>query len=97
MNVISRKVLKEFWIRYPDSETAIQAWFQEAKSARWKSSADIKRRFRTASIIDSERVVFNICGNKYRIIVRINFASATLFVRFIGTHDEYDRIDARKI
>ena len=97
MHVISRKTLLEFWLRYPDSEAALQAWFHEAGAASWRNSAELKAKYGGASIVNSERVVFNICGNKYRLIVRINYVSGALFVRFIGTHREYDQVDAESI
>ncbi|MBX3729302.1 MAG: type II toxin-antitoxin system HigB family toxin [Candidatus Sumerlaeia bacterium] len=97
MHVISRRSLRAFWERHPDAEAALEAWFHEAKRAHWASSADIKARYGTASIIGSERVVFNICGNRYRLIVRVNYESQALFIRFVGTHKEYDKIDARTV
>ncbi len=97
MHVISRKKLQEFWNDYPDSEGALKAWFHEAKSANWKNSAELKAKYRIASIISAERVVFNICGNKYRLVARINYVSSTVFVRFVGTHREYDRIDVESV
>ncbi len=98
MHVISRKMLLEFSVRYPDSKTALQAWFHEAKAASWRNSAELKAKYGGASIVNSERVVFNICGNKYRLVARINYTmSGALFVRFVGTHREYDRVDAETI
>lgn len=97
MNIIARKTLKEFWENYPDSKQSLEAWFYEAKTAQWKNSADIKARYNTASIINSERVVFNIRGNKYRLVVRINYQSGTVFIRFLGTHKMYDKIDVETI
>jgi mRNA interferase HigB len=97
MNVIARKTLVHFWTRNPDSEESLEAWFQEVKLATWANSAELKSRYRTASIIDSARVVFNICGNKYRLVVRVNYLNGTVFIRFIGSHREYDKIDAKRI
>ena len=97
MHIISRKTLRDFWERVPDAEAALEAWFHEAKSANWKSSVDVKAKYGTASIINFERVVFNICGNKYRLVVRVNYGSGTLFVRFVGTHREYDEIDVESV
>jgi mRNA interferase HigB len=97
MHVISRKVLLEFWAQHPDSEAALQAWFHEAKVACWRNSAELKAKYGGASIINAERVVFNICGNKYRLIARINYVSGALFIRFVGTHKEYDQVDAETI
>ena len=94
MHVISRKTLREFWEAHPDSEGPLKAWHAEAKAALWQTPAQIKARYRTASILRNSRVVFNIGGNKYRLIVRVNYKCGTVYVRFIGTHSDYDRIDA---
>ena len=99
MHVIKRKTLVEFYQQseHQDSKGALEAWYYEAKHAQWASPADIKALYRSASILRDNRVVFNIAGNKYRLIVRINYDSQTVFVRFIGTHREYDKIDAEVI
>ncbi|MEE8479904.1 MAG: type II toxin-antitoxin system HigB family toxin [Desulfobacterales bacterium] len=99
MHVIKRKTLVEFYQQpgLQDAKGALEAWYYEAKHAQWASPADIKALYRSASILKDNRVVFNIAGNKYRLIVRINYDSKTVFVRFIGTHREYDRIDAEVI
>jgi mRNA interferase HigB len=97
LHVIARKTLVGFWTSHPDAKEGLQAWFQEAKAAGWKNSAELKSQHGTASIVNSERAVFNICGNTYRLIVRINYGSGTVFIRFIGTHVEYDRIDAETV
>ena len=97
MHVISRKALVEFWTKVPGAEMALRAWFHEVEAAAWEDSAELKEKYRNASIINSERVVFNICGNKYRLIVRINYKSKTVFIRFVGTHREYDRINVETV
>ncbi|MBS0617531.1 MAG: type II toxin-antitoxin system HigB family toxin [Spirochaetes bacterium] len=99
MRVISRKVLHDFWLKAGrhDSEQALKAWLYEAKAAKWKNSAEIKVKYRTASIINIKRVVFNICGNKYRLIVAINYQIGIVFIRFIGTHTEYDRVNPEEV
>lgn len=98
MHVISRKKLIAFYEQpgQGDAKGPLEAWYYEARNAQWGSPADIKERYRSASIIGDNRVVFNIAGNKYRLIVRINYASKTVFVRFIGTHKEYDKINAEE-
>jgi len=93
MHVISKRILREFWEKYPDSEQPLKAWHAEASRAKWESPADIKEKYGSATILKKGRVVFNIGGNKYRLIVRINYESQTVFIRFIGTHKEYDAID----
>ena len=97
MHVISRKKLVNFCYEYPDAKVSLEAWFHEAISANWKNSAQIKEQFKSASIISADRVVFNICGNKFRLVVRINYVNSTVFIRFIGTHAQYDTIDAGEI
>ena len=97
MHVISRRTLKEFWERESAAEQALKAWFHEVEAARWRDSAELKKRYGSASIINAERVVFNICGNKFRLVARVNYASQTVFIRFVGKHSQYDRIDAGTI
>lgn len=99
MHVISRKKLIEFYEQpgRQDAKGHFEAWYYEAKHAQWESPADIKARYGSASVIGDNRIVFNIAGNKYRLIVRINYDSKTVFVRFVGTHQEYDKIDAEVI
>lgn len=99
MHVIKRKTLVEFYQQpgHQDAKGALEAWYYEAKHAQWASPADVKALYRSASILKDNRVVFNIAANKYRLIVRINYDSKTAFVRFIGTHREYDKIDAEVI
>lgn len=99
MHVISRKTLIEFYNQpgREDAKGQLEAWYSEAKHAQWASPADIKAQYGSASIIRGNRVVFNIGGNKYRLIVRINYESKTVFVRFIGAHKEYDTINAEEV
>ncbi|MEN8691738.1 MAG: type II toxin-antitoxin system HigB family toxin [Desulfobacterales bacterium] len=99
MHVISRKKLIEFYEQpgRQDAKGQIEAWYYEAKRAQWESPTDVKAQYGSASVIGDNRVVFNIAGNKYRLIVRINYNSKTVFVRFVGTHQEYDTIDAEVI
>lgn len=96
-NIIAKKPLREFWEKHPDSAGALKAWYAEAKAAEWKSPTDIKAQFGSASILKDSRVVFNICGNKYRLIVKINYDHGVVRIRFVGTHKEYDAIDAETI
>ena len=97
MRIISKKVLKDYWEQEPATKAALQAWHAEAKNADSSSPADLKARYGTASILQDGRVVFNICGNKYRLVVWINYHFFTIYVRFVGTHKEYDEIDAQTI
>ena len=97
MRVIAKKTLREFWIRHPDCEQQLKSWYQEADAADWKSPRDIKKEYPTASILADNRIVFNIKGNHYRLVVKINYSYHMVWVRFVGTHAQYDKIDAEKI
>ncbi len=97
MVVIARKTLREYGKANPEAKEQIDAWYAEASDADWKTPADVKAKYRSASILKDGRVVFNICGNKYRLVVWIAYSVRTVFIRFIGTHEEYDQIDAQTI
>ena len=97
MRIISRRRLVEFWVLHPNAEQPLRAWYAEAKKANWKSPAEIKMTYRSASILSGDRVIFNIKGNTYRLVVIVEYSQGKLFVRFVGTHAEYDRIDAATI
>ncbi|MBI1945386.1 MAG: type II toxin-antitoxin system HigB family toxin [Deltaproteobacteria bacterium] len=97
MRVISRRTLRQFWEDHPDAEQAVHAWFREAQQARWGGPADINARYAGASFLPRDRVVFNIRGNSYRLIVAIKYAAGIVFLRFVGTHSDYDRVDASKV
>jgi mRNA interferase HigB len=97
MRVIAKKTIKNFWINYSDCEQQLKTWYQEATDSNWKSPADIKRLYPSASILADNRVVFNIKGNTYRIVVRINYDYSIIWIRFIGTHAQYDKIDVTQI
>ncbi|MCZ7555184.1 MAG: type II toxin-antitoxin system HigB family toxin [Bacteroidia bacterium] len=97
MRVLSRKTLMEFWSKHPDSEQALRSWFSEVQKASWKRPVDIKKEHPTASFLADNRIVFNTKGNRYRLIVRIYYSYGQVFIRFIGTHSEYDNIDASTV
>lgn len=97
MRLISRKKLIEFWTVYADSKEQLQAWAFEVEHAEWKTPSDVKARYGTADILRNNRVVFNIKGNRYRLVVKIEYNIQIVFIRFIGTHKEYEKIDAEKI
>lgn len=97
MRVVAKKILKEFWEKHSDSEEQLKTWYKEATKAKWASPNQIKADYSKVSILKSGRVVFNICGNKYRLITQINYLRQWVFIRFIGTHNDYDKIDADKI
>lgn len=97
MRVITKRALREFWGRFADAEDALKAWHAEAEDARWKTPADIKGKYGNASIVAGNRVVFNICGNKYRLVAHIHYNTGFIYVRFIGTHAKYDRVDVTTV
>jgi mRNA interferase HigB len=92
MRIISRKALKEFWATHPDAEGPLEAWFREVLHATWKTPAELKAQYRSASVLNDKLVIFNIAGNKYRLAVRIFFDAQIVYIRFVGTHAEYDRM-----
>ncbi|MBY0522280.1 MAG: type II toxin-antitoxin system HigB family toxin [Gemmataceae bacterium] len=97
MRIISRKTLKDYWAKVPGTKAALEAWYAEARNAEWASPADVKASYGSASILMGGRVVFNVRGNKYRLVVWINYDFYTVYIRFVGTHKEYDAIDPQTI
>lgn len=94
MKIISIATLRDFWKVWPDAEQPLKAWIDEVRAANWNTPADIKELYRSASVLKSCRVVFNIKGNDYRLIVAIAYRFGAVYVKFIGTHKQYDSIDA---
>ena len=97
MRIISRRRLVEFWEIHPDAEQSLRAWYSEAKNAHWNSPTEIKAVYSSASILSNNRVVFNIKGNTHRLVVIVEYSQGKMFIRFVGTYTEYDRIDALNI
>lgn len=97
MRIISRKTLKDFWEQHPDAEQPLQAWYADVKRYRWKSPPEIRSIYRNASFVANNRVVFNIKGNTYRVVVAVQYQFGIVYIRFVGTHQEYDRIDASTV
>ncbi len=97
MRVIARKTLKDYWAKHPATGKELKAWFAEADNADWKTPADVKAKYGNASILKDGRVVFNICGNNHRLVVWINYPFHIIYVRFMGTHEEYDAINAQTV
>ena len=98
MRVIAKRTLREFYEKpeFADSKGALEAWYYEASKAEWRTPNDIKTLYRHASFV-ADNVVFNIAGNKYRLIVKINYTAGIVFVKFVGTHKEYDRLDVKEL
>jgi mRNA interferase HigB len=94
MRVISKVALVDFWSRHPASQQPLQDWYQEATAALWKTPQDIKARYGSASFLGHNRVVFNIKGNEYRLVVAVAYRFAAIYVKFVGTHAQYDAIQA---
>lgn len=97
MRVIAKRILREFWEKYSDSEEQLKTWYKEATKSSWKTPGDIKSEYPKASILKTGRVVFDICGNKYRLVTRINYERQWVFIRFIGTHNDYNLINIDKV
>jgi mRNA interferase HigB len=95
--VISKKALRDCWLKHPETEQPLKAWYREMCLARWSTPNQLKADFPSASILQEGRVVFNIKGNQFRVIVKINFSFQLIWIRFVGMHVEYDKIDAQNI
>lgn len=103
MRIIARRTLRQFvedragHKDRPALKAALDAWFDEVRKARWASTADVKRLYASASIVSADRIVFNIKGNDYRLVVAVDFEKAVVWIKWLGTHGDYDRIDVRKV
>jgi mRNA interferase HigB len=97
VRIISRRTLREFWAKHPDAQQPLMAWYYDVKHSRWRSPADIKAVYRNASFLAGSRVVFNIKGNKYRIIAAVQYDFGIVYVRFVGTLGAYNKIDATTV
>lgn len=97
MRIIALRALREFWAAHADAEGALRAWYEDARVAEWKTPQDVKAHCANASIIGDNRVVFNIRGNTYRLVVAVNYGYGIVYIRFVGTHAEYDKIDAQTV
>lgn len=97
MRILSRKTLQAFYAVYPDAKAPLETWYHEAKKADWNDWTDIKKQYAAASILKNKRIVFNIGGNKYRLVVKINYPAQIVYIRFVGTHEAYNKINAEEI
>ncbi|MFT3751813.1 MAG: type II toxin-antitoxin system HigB family toxin [Paludibacter sp.] len=99
MRIIAFRTLREFWEKseYADSENSLRAWFYEAKNADWNNANELKKQYKNASIVGEVRVVFDIKNSDYRLVVMIDYEYKVVFIRFVGTHKQYDKIDVKTI
>lgn len=97
MRIIATNTIQNYWKDYPECEQALKSWIQEASNAKWRSPQELKKQFKSASILTGKRIIFNINGNRYRLIVDIEFRLQIIFIVWFGDHKEYDQIDAKTI
>jgi len=97
LRVFNRSTLELFWRKHPDAEQPLRAWFREVEHTSWRGPADVRARYGTADFVANNRVVFDIRGNKYRLVVAVKYEFFCTYIRFVGTHAEYDEIDAATI
>jgi mRNA interferase HigB len=97
MRIISRRVLRSFWEKHPDSRLALETWYHDVNRADWNTTSDIKATYQSTSFLANNRVVFNIKGNRYRLVIVVLYQHGIVYIRFVGTHAEYDKIDATTI
>lgn len=95
--IFSKSTLREYWEKHPDTEQYLKTWYDTAVNADWKTPNDVKQAYANASILNDSRIVFNIKGNSYRLVTKINFEKKWIFIRFVGTDEEYDKIDVNTV
>ncbi len=94
MRIIARSRLRDYWAKHSDVESALEAWYQDVNHAAWKTPNDVTRIYPNASIVAGNPIVFNIKGNQYRLIVAVSYTTGIVYIRFVGSHQEYDKVDA---
>lgn len=97
MRILSKRTLREFWEQHPAAADSLDGWYRTVQRAHWTTPADVRSRYPDASILSNNRVIFNIRGNRYRLVVRIDYDDGMVFIRFVGTHAQYDRINALEV
>lgn len=97
VRIISKKVLVDYYNKHKETKSQLEAWYHEVKHAEWKNPQEVKEKYGSASIIGRNRAVFNIKGNKYRLVTKINYQMKVVYIRFIGTHKEYNMINVEEI
>ena len=95
--IFAKSTLREYWEKHTDTEQYLKTWYDTALSSTWKTPNDVKKTYANASILKDNRIVFNIKGNSYRLVVKFNFEKQWIFIKFIGTHEEYNKIDSQTI
>ena len=97
MHIIAKRTLREFWETHPDAENALRDWHAEVEREDWATPAQLRQRYPNASIIGNDRAIFRIRGNNYRLVVRIFYPARTVYIRFVGTHAEYNRVNVEEV
>jgi len=97
MRIIAKSTLRDFWVRFPEAEGPLLAWYREVEKEDWDEPSKVKEKYGSASILKDSRVVFNIKGNEYRLVVKVNYPYRVVYIRFVGTHAEYDKIDVEEV
>jgi mRNA interferase HigB len=97
MRIIAQRTLRDFWGKHPESEQPLKSWYDEAVKSKWGSFSEVRVLYPRASAVGKDRIVFRIKGNDYRLIVKINYAFETMYIKFVGTHAEYDKVDAASV
>jgi mRNA interferase HigB len=97
MRIVAKRALREFWEQFPETQEPLLAWYREVEKEDWDGPAKVKEKYRSASIIKGSRVVFNIKGNDYRLVVKVNYPYRMIYIRFVGTHAEYDKIKVEEV
>jgi len=97
MRIIAKRTLLKFWEKHPEAKSPLEAWHAEAKSASWRNPSEVKAHYRSADNVGDNRMVFNIGGNKYRLVVRFNYDYQIAYIKFVGTHKQYDKIDVETV
>jgi len=97
MHIIALKTLRTIWEQYPDAQQALQAWYRDAKRVTWRTLADVKNVYRNTSFVGNNRVVFNIMGNRYHLVVAAQYQYGIIYIRFVGSHQDYNQIDVTTV
>ncbi len=97
MRIIAKRTLREFWEKYADAETPLKVWYKNISEAEWKNNNELKRQFKNVSIVGNDRLVFNIKGNTYRLVVAVDYEKQIVWIKFIGYHKDYNKINVKTI